>query len=902
MLKKLLFLVVLLSTFMMLGQNTWKKSSNDVKDNVVFVKSHLPSQYQLFHLDIESIKSKLQNVANNENVSIINSNTILNFPSENGKMQRYKMLEVSIMEDALAVQFPMIKTYVGQGIDDPTATLRMSIGTDGLHVMVLAAGKSAMLIDPYTKNRDKYILYSASDLPNLNEFTCEVKDEVARQTTTSTDFQFNATDGRIRQYRLAVACTIEYSAYHLNNQGIPNSATTATKKAAVLSAIVNTVNRVSGIYTKETSVKFVLVGNNSNIIFIDSDNFTNNNANALIGESQTQITNIIGSSNFDVGHTFSTGGGGLASIGSICFTNGKARGITGSGQPIGDFYDVDYVAHEFGHQFGANHTFNTTTSTNSCGAQRNTSTAGEPGGGTTIMAYAGICGGANVQANSDAYFHHFSLQEIYTRITSAPTCALQTNTGNNEPTANAGPNLIIPKGTAYILEGQSTDPDGDTITYCWEQVDIAHAPEPLTSNATVGPAYRSLFPTTSPNRFMPAFDTVFGGSLQSAWEVTPTVGRNLNFRLTTRDNRADGGQSNSDAKTVTVSNTAGPFAVTSHTAAEIWNTGENKTITWLVAGTTTNGVNAANVDILLVDDFGNVLSTLVSNTANDGSQMITVPNTIAATTRIMVKGSNHIFYAINSATISVNSQPQCTGLCTSLGNNTNNYDYVINSVDFNTIANDSPNTHTPYTDFTSISTDLVINTSYDLTISQYTIGATYPSRAVVWIDWNRDCIFNTTDEEFRFPNQINGVFPATISIQVPATASPGNMTMRISIRNSSTPTYNTSCQTGFIGEVEDYTVVVTSNAATSDIANFDEFQLSPNPNDGNFSIALKSNSTEDIHVKVYDIVGREIYNQSYTNKESVFNKEINLNNVESGIYLVNISDGIHFNTERIIIK
>jgi len=905
MLKQLLFSVILLSTFMMVGQNNWKKSSIDAKDNVVFVESHIPSQYQLFNLNLNEVKTELQAIDKRENVSLQNATTVMSFPDENGKMQRFKMLEDSVMEDELAAQFPMIKTYIGQGIDDPTATLRMSIGTDGVHVMVLAANKSPLLIDPYTQDRSKYIVYSANKLPAKNDFVCEVLDDVHTQTTPAAGFK-NAVDGKMRQYRLAVACTIEYSAYHLANQGVPASATLATKKAAVLSAIVNTINRVTGVYEKETAVKFVLVGNNSNIIFIVTDNFSNTNPTVLIAESQTQITNIIGTSNFDVGHTFSTGGGGLASLGSICYFNAKARGITGSAAPIGDFYDIDYVAHEIGHQFGANHTFNGTTG--SCAGNGATGTSAEPGSGSTIMAYAGICSGQNVQGNSDAYFHYYSLQEIYARITSAPSCAAITNTGNNEPTANAGPNYTIPKGTAFILEGQAADIDGDAITYCWEQTDTATNPIPLASTSTAGPTYRSLLPTTAPNRFMPAFATVVGGSLASTWEVTPTVGRTLNFVLTTRDNRADGGQSKSDATQITVNGTAGPFAVTSQTATETWATGETKTITWDVAGTTANGINATVVDIMLVGDDGAVLSTLVSNTVNDGSESITVPNITSNTTKVMVKASNNIFYAINSGVIGVNANANCTSTCDSTGRT--QYPDGTTLVQFNTINNPSTGA-SAYSDYTAISTTLVRGTAYNLTVNVNTDG-NFKEETIVWIDWNRDCVFNTTDEQYLLGENTNVTNSPTslspLSITVPNTASEGSMIMRVSsayiggLQGGGTTTLPESCDTGFIGEVEDYTIIVTAGAATDDIANFDYFNLSPNPNNGNFSIALKSDNVNDITVKVFDIIGRQVFDRSYENNQSIFNKEIRLNNVQSGVYLVSITDGVRYNTEKIIIK
>lgn len=744
MYQKLLFTIVLFSILTSFGQN-WKKAAEESTDDVVFVKSHLPTQFQLYSIDLDEIKNQLQYVELKGEVSVGNSTTILNFPNEYGKMEQFKMIEWSIFEPELASKFPMIKTYIGQSVENPTTSLTMSIGTGGLHVMFMRAGKSTMLIDPFTRGRDKYILYTKNNLPRVEgEFTCNFKNEEPNLAIdfNNVDTAQRPQDGKLRTYRLAVACTIEYSQYHLNNQGVAASASLAVKKAAVLSAITNTINRVGGVYRLELGVYFNIVANNDSIIFIDSDNFSNYDAGQLIGQSQTVITSVIGTGAFDVGHTFSTGGGGLASLGSICYSNAKARGITGSGQPIGDAYDIDYVAHEFGHQFGANHTFNTNNAY--CGPNRNTPTAGEPGGGSTIMAYAGICGATpNVQNNSDAYFHYFSLIEINNRITSNPQCAAITSTGNIEPTANAGADVVIPKGTAYILEGQSTD--ASTPLYCWEQIDTQFSQEGLSSTATSGPSYRSLMPTVEPNRYMPKFTTVLGGSLQSQWEVTPTVGRSLNFALTTRDYDPAGGQTNVDLKTVNVSSTAGPFMVTSQTASGTWSGGESKTITWNVANTTAFGVNTANVKITVVDLDGSELAVLSNSTANDGTESITVPNISDSSVRIMVRANGNIFYAINSANISIQS-----------------------------------------------------------------------------------------------------------------------------------------------------------SASLNNVNNFEGFSLSPNPNNGNFNIKL--NSDNDVSIKVFDMVGRIIYSRNFENKQMEFNQDISLNNIQSGMYLVNISDGHRFNSEKIIIK
>lgn len=896
--KKILFILFMLS-FSMFGQDTWKQTRQETTDDVVFVESHMPTKFSLYAIDVEEISEELRYVETREEMSVSESGTLMSFPDETGEMISFKMVEWSILSTELAGKFPMIKSYVGQSTKS-AASLTMSIATDGLHIMIRRTGKSTIYLDPYTRDRSKYILYTTEHLlDNTGENICEFENEVESQAQDLG--KTPPIDGKLRDYDLAVACTIEYAAYHLNNQGVSAGESLATKKAAVLSAIVNTVNRIKGVYTTELGVTFTLVDDEDDLIFINSDSFNNSNAGQLIGQSQSVINSTIGSSNYDIGHTFSTGAGGLAGLGVVCNNSQKARGVTGTNAPIGDAYDIDFVAHEFGHQFGANHTFNSNTHGGCGGGNRNSSTAGEPGSGSTIMAYASLCAGVNVQGASDAYFHYFSVKEINTKVTST-SCATMSNIGN-EPVANAGADYRIPKGTAYILKGQATDPDGDTISYCWEQYDTQNTSYPLVSTSTAGPAYRSLIPAISPNRFMPKFSTVTGGSLQTTWEVTPTVARVLNFALTTRDNGTNGGQTDYDNMKVTVINTSSAFSVTSHSTSEMWSSGDSKTITWNVAGTTASTINTANVKISLVDSDGNQVSVLAASTPNDGSQVITVPSTVSSNTRIMVSAIGNIYYAINAADIGLNVANACTDICASNANITS-YDYVINNVVFNTIDNTSANVENDYTDYTDISTTVHTGESYDLTLTNYTDGNSYPSAVVVWIDWDSDCTFNTTDEQYLFPDLVLGEVSATISIAVPASAAPGIKTMRISMKNANTTTYNTSCVTGgFIGEVEDYSVNVSQYpAAIQDVSNFDNFTLSPNPNEGSFNISLSSDSTNDVSIIVYDMIGRQIFSKEYINNQSLFNQKISLNSLQPGVYFVNVSDGIKFNSEKIIVK
>lgn len=650
----ILFLFSLI--FTVRAQNSdkfWLKTNLQEKNKTKLIeRKTIPTNFGLYQLNLNSLKRELSNAPKRKG-KLTTSNNIVSFPNEKGEFLKYQVFESSIMEESLQKKHPNIKSYIGKGIDNSSAIIRFSITPLGLHGMIFQKTGETMFIDPYTTDKESYIVYTKKNLPSIKQFQCKF-DELNSSTklesqnvSAKTD---NANDGNLRTYRLAIATTGEYSQFHITNQ----LATDDEKKTEVLAAINVTMTRVNGIFEKDVALTMVLVDNNTDVIFLDAltDELSNNDSSSLIDESQTVIDANIGTENYDIGHTFSTGGDGLAQLRSPC-TSSKARGITGSGNPIGDSYDIDFVAHEMGHQFGAHHTFNS--DSGGCGGNRDDSRAVEPGSGSTIMAYAGLCAPNNVQNNSSDYFHLVSIREMWANISNGNSqCGVITNTGNNPPTIDPLTNYTIPTSTPFILNANATDIDGDELTYTWEQLDTEIVPHPLVSTATGGPAFRSLSPTSSSKRYFPNQSTVITGDLSSTWEVLPSVGRTMAFGVTVRDNNLVGGQTASEETTITIDGTSGPFNLTSQTTNETWDAGTTQTITWDVANTNISPVNCLFVNILLSTDGGLTYPiTLDSNVLNDGSHDIVAPNNATTNGRVKIESVENIFYTMNSADITI---------------------------------------------------------------------------------------------------------------------------------------------------------------------------------------------------------------------------------------------------------
>ncbi|MCH3880886.1 MULTISPECIES: reprolysin-like metallopeptidase [Tenacibaculum] len=658
------FITTILFSVSLFSQNSfWKKTAVKGNLNGQDVSLLQKENSQALELNFNDFKEQLNEVPL-RGLNTGRSEVVINLPEENGNMQSFKIFEAPVFSPSLSAKFPEIKSYVGFSVDNSGAVVRMSVSPKGVQTMISYKNKPTVFMQPIEGNVEKYIVYNRLSKTNLpkEDFVCSTVDEIVKDSGKNSITQRDANDQILRKFRLAVSVNGEYTQFH------------GGTVAGALSAINATITRVNAIFETDMAITFELQ-DFPELIYTDSatDPYSGS-LSAWNVELQNTLTDVIGNDAYDIGHMFgaSGGGGNAGCIGCVCrddtsSTNdeNKGAGITSpaDGIPQGDTFDVDYVAHEIGHQMGANHTFSHST--------EGTGVNAEPGSGSTIMGYAGITS-SNVQQNSDPYFHYHSIKQVMDNVTNNRTCWQDNNPvtiTNNPPNSNAGQNYTIPQGTAFVLRGTATDSDsGDNLMYSWEQTDSGQVTSgQFGPTRTVGAQARSLPPTTSPDRYIPKLSRVVAGQLTETnpnsgddWETVSTVARDLNWALTVRDREPSAtglnGQSSFDTTTITVDGSSDPFVVTSQNTVVTWDTGSTQTITWDKAATDIAPINCANVKIRLSIDGGVTFPiTLIESTPNDGTHTFSVPDTPSTSARIMIEAVDNIFYSVNSSNFTINS-------------------------------------------------------------------------------------------------------------------------------------------------------------------------------------------------------------------------------------------------------
>lgn len=886
----LLTISIFLLSISLSAQNYWKRTSLTGK-KIRSENINLPIE-ELYTVDFYSLKKQLKSSVLRETNQ---APTIVYVPTSEGKIERFSVYHAPVMDEEIENKYELY-SYAGIGLDDTNKYIRLSISPNQFNSMIMDNTGTIQLIDPYTTDGEVYSV-RIREKNSFNDFNCNTVDEIISEKPSS--YKIISSDRKFRTYRLALSVTGEYTQHFGGVTG-------------ALQQINITMTRVNGILERDLSVNLKMI-NNISLIYEDPNTDPYSDASFINNwnmELQKTLTAVVGEDNYDIGHLFggNGGGGNAGCIGCICISPkmdsngiptsaGKGSGITSpsNNNPSGDHFDIDYVAHEMGHQLGANHTF-------SCWLE-NTGVNIEPGSGSTIMGYAGITS-ANVQLNSDAYFHSASIQQIYKNL-QPKTCGTINQIPNHPPVVNVGPSSVtIPMGTRFYLDAEgTTDPDGDELTFCWEQIDNARKDViRVDSSQTYGPIFRSFLPTTSTRRYFPALTT--GIYSPNTWETVSNVKRALNFTVTVRDNNPNKPQTKIETKEVMVSDSGGPFIATFPTADYIAKKGSSINVLWNVANTTAQPFNTQYVNISLVTDEGQTITPLADHIPNSGNATVNLPaDLIAKKAKIMIEASNNIYFALTEYfSIGYESEVICK---------------KYNST-FTPIAIPDGNGDHSNSKYAVMAVTVPDNENYDKLIKlQATVDVDHPNIEDLFIVlqtpgqndyksavlWNHSCPNNSG---------LNATFDdvgITMNCSSPTigTIKPYNPLHSLFKKN-----YSGQWLLGVAdhypkntGTLKSFSLNVCSlnykQLQTDE--NFSEtptFKVYPNPSEGVFTIDLGAiQFRENIsHIKVYNLAGSLLFSKVEKNK--LFS--IDLTNYPAGIYTINITGNGNSISKNVIKK
>ncbi len=905
--KTTLFLVVAVFSSTLYAQEgvIWKKinrpksSISNKNENSEYNKDQL-----FFELNPIALKKALTDgkIAKTAGITI-------SIPNSKGTLEQFSVLECSNFAPELQAKYPEITAYKGVGVTDRNASLSFSLSPNGLQTMVLRAASESEFMEPFSGGDNIYV-FSESRSRKIGElpFLCKTQDVAIGKKLLPKVGKTSASNGVFKTFRLALSCTGEYTTYH-----------GGTVEGA-LAAMNATMTRVNGIFNRDLAVKLEIIANNTAIIYTNpaTDPYSDGREGAT-GlwnlELQENLTAVITNNNYDIGHLFgaSGGGGNAGCIGCVCedptaeekLGKGSAYTSPSNEKPEGDAFDVDFVAHEIGHQLGANHTYSHEIEDEGVNV--------EPGSGSTIMGYAGITD-YNVQPNSDDYFSYASIFQIQKNI--APrTCPVSTPILGT-PSVSAGLDYTIPSGTAFVLKGKGSSASGNTLSYCWEQNDSAGNENVGEKSMafllkTDGPLFRSIKPAATAVRFMPDFGSVLKNNLSSSWESVSTISRALHFVLTVRDNGVQGkAQTNSDEMIVNVNQAIGPFALTSQSKPDIGLVkGANETITWSVNGSNTL-IGSATVNIKLSTDGGLTFPIiLASKTANDGSETIVVPDVLSSDCRILIEPTENIYYAINKESFAIGYK---------ITTATNTYPFVApfdipeatnyiektiivpvilqssgvpieqnESLSSLTISDVNLSIGLTHTYLSDVEMEIVSPKGTVVKLFNKSCGSTSGSLLLDYDDSGKELDCDLTKTQITTPfgslAAFNGESPA------------GIWTLRV---RDAFP--------GAVGRIDSASITIYTKSTTIDTTSViklrkDDFLAIPNPSSGNFTIQFKERSKNNVKIAINDLLGQNVFNKELMPSENL-DEKIELNNVQLGVYLLSIIDGDKRTVKKIVIE
>lgn len=629
-------------------------------------KIHLPKQFEAYELNEAGLAAALENAPWEFTQEADQRQYSIDVPLGNGKSEKFYVWRVAMLDNELAAAYPEIRTYAGVSAQDSRRTLRFSITPRGFRAMVMHPDMSASMVKPvFPGVYNLYVAYDHLDIPEdrlpgmRSGYDADgnvwftAKETGLPQVAEERGEELQPV--RLKVFRYCAAAVGEFTQDH------------GGTKPLGLAAVTEYSNLVSAVFERDIDIRLQLTFGTQYVIFTDpaTDPYPILSNDACMAQNPSVLNQYTNVNSYDIGHVYIRGGGGVAG-GNACLES-KGRGCS-AGQGLNDYGDffLFVIGQEVGHQLGGGHTWNI------CGAgndQRIGLTAYEPGSGSTIMSYAGLCGPDNVVPIGDLYYHSGSIEEIGFFATAIAQCGSYIETTNNPPvvTLPYTDNFSIPISTPFELTGSATDPDGDPLTYCWEGMDAG--PEtPLGFPQGNAAIFRSRPPVDVPNRVFPRLSTVLANA-EDFTEQLPFYSRDLTFRFTARDNKPGGGGVHWQDVAFKAVESAGPFLVLSpNSASTIWRVGELTEVRWDVANTDNAPVNCKKVNIRLSTDGGLTYPILLAaDTENDGSQYVLAPDILTSSARVKIEAADNVFFDLSNANFKIQNpvQPSLTlGLST----------------------------------------------------------------------------------------------------------------------------------------------------------------------------------------------------------------------------------------------
>lgn len=841
-----------------------------------------------------SVKKTQINLATTENtirqaIQSNQKNFAIELPNEtNTSKEKFILTERALLSEELQAKFPMIRSYYGYSTANPLKKVSLSYSPErGINTIVYESSNKYLI----EKSGDSYQIIDQQSLPSLKNFSCGTEENESAPTLAARVSDFNNPAIK-RKFRLAVATDYDFNLVVNGNQ--PPTAATS------IAAVNQIVTYLTPVYENDLAITFQLVANNDAVSYLTEaeDPFTTSNLNP---KAQSEFDLKIGSDNYDIGILFTnkTGGGNAGGIGTVCNNSNKGASYAGGIDPSSaSVFAVAVAGHEMGHQFGANHVHS---------RNERYSANREIGSGVTVMGYAGVTGSHDVTTEDKTLhqFNHYNLRQINNYLNTKPDCGTSSVSTNTPPVASTvGESYNIPKGTAFKLVGSATDADNDILTYSWEQsnplvTSSTNSFKNSGSRNTEGANFRVYEHSTNPVAFFPPLKQVLAGNLRTTWNTVSDVARDLNFVLQVRDNQLGGGQIDSKEVVVSVKN-VGPFQITGLNLNQTLIAGQPLDLTWDVAGTDANNINVSNVRIKLTTDKGQTFTTLVESTPNNGQATITIPaGTTAESAYIVVEAIDNIFYAMSpELAINYEISLDCKTFSTTRSYAIPDYTNTYGSVSFGINVSGQ----TGVLENFAIKTDVNHTYSGDLVfmfakgdVDTYYQTVTYencgskPNYKYIFTEFGGNLFDNcgvtnanvsplTLDYNSYNGTPINGQYYFRF-----VDLGPGD--------------------TGTVNSVQIETCSrVAQTLSTGDVVKKSEFNIYPNPSNGNFSVRLATKAPS-FTAEVVNLAGQSVFSKKFTAQStSSYDYAINVSHLPKGVYLVKVDDGNQTQTKKLIIK